>query len=329
MSSASKLRVALLGATGETGSSIMRGLLASTQPHYEITALARAASVNKPALLEYKKQGVQIAAVDLDGPEDALAATLKDFDVVISAIGPAELMQQVQLANACKAAGVGRFVPCCFATIVPPKGILVLRDIKEDIINHIKKIYLPYTIIDVGWWYNTTLPRLPSGKIDYALPPYEQSIAGEGTTPYALTDVGDIGIYTARIVGDPRTLNKYVFAYTELKTQLEIYDLIEKLSGEKVVRNHVSREDIAGGVAKAEATKLVVGTPEFYQLAIFQYWNTWGVRGDNQPEYAKYLGYLLAKDLYPDLQGKPYLQYCQEVLDGRAHGVYKGITFFE
>ncbi|KAL1895471.1 hypothetical protein Sste5346_005279 [Sporothrix stenoceras] len=72
---------------------------------------------------------------------------------------------------------------------------------------------------------------------------------------HALTnvgDIGDIGVDAARIVGDPRTLNKYVFTCTEMRAPREIYDIIETLSGEKVVRNHVPREDIAAGVAKAE-----------------------------------------------------------------------------
>jgi hypothetical protein len=68
-------------------------------------------------------------------------------------------------------------------------------------------------------------------------------------------------------------------------------------------------EKIQEGVTEAEAKKIKPSCPDFYQLAIFQYWNTWGIRGDNTPEYAKYLGYLLFKDLYPGLEGKSYESY--------------------
>jgi nucleoside-diphosphate-sugar epimerase len=107
------------------------------------------------------------------------------------------------------------------------------------VLNHIKKIYLPYTIIDIGWWYQLTLPRLPSGRIDYALTPGEPEITGDGNTPSALTDVEDIGRYTARIIADPRTLNHMVFAHSAFYTQNQVYDLIEKLSGEKIERKYV------------------------------------------------------------------------------------------
>lgn len=189
-------------------------------------------------------------------------------------------------------------------------------------------IRLPYTVIDVGWWYQNTLPRLPSGKIDYALLPYQQSIAGDGNTKYAITDISDIGKFTARIVIDPRTLNHYVFAYGELKTQNEIFSLIESLSGETVERTHVSAEEVAAAVVEGQGRKPEIATREFYELAVFQYLNTWGIRGDNEPGYAKYLGYLLATELYPEMKGKPFLQYCNEVLEGKAHAVYKDTVFF-
>lgn len=57
--------------------------------------------------------------------------------------------------------------------------------------------------------------------------------------------------------------------------------------------------------------------------ATYEYWLSWGVRGDNTPEYARYLGYLVAKDLYPDLNGRTLEAYCQEVLEGKADKVYK------
>ena len=53
-----------------------------------------------------------------------------------------------------------------------------------------------------------------------------------------------------------------------------------------------------------------------------EYPYSWGVRGDNQPEKAQYLGYLLAKDLYPDLKYTPFETYVKSVLEGSAKAVY-------
>lgn len=105
--------------------------------------------------------------------------------------------------------------------------------------NHIKQLKLNYTIIDVGWWYQLSFPRLESGNVDYAMTAANDEIVGDGNTPTAITDLRDIGRYVAKIIVDDRTLNKMVFAYDTVVSQNEIYDLMEKISGEKVVRNYV------------------------------------------------------------------------------------------
>lgn len=64
-------------------------------------------------------------------------------------------------------------------------------------------------------------------------------IIGDGKTPSAITDLRDIGNYVARIIVDPRTVNKMVFAYNTVKTPEEIYSTLEKLSGEKLERKYV------------------------------------------------------------------------------------------
>lgn len=65
-------------------------------------------------------------------------------------------------------------------------------------------------------------------------------IVGEGNTPSAMTDLRDVGRYVTRIVADLRTLNKMVFAYSELATQNQVYNLLEELSGEIIERHNVS-----------------------------------------------------------------------------------------
>jgi nucleoside-diphosphate-sugar epimerase len=99
---------------------------------------------------------------------------------------------------------------------------------------------LPYTIIDVGWWFQFTLPKLPSGRIDYAHSGLNIRIPGDGNVLSAFTDNRDIGKLVARTIADPRTLNQQVFLYSEMTTLTKVYDLLEKISGEDVPRDYVS-----------------------------------------------------------------------------------------
>jgi hypothetical protein len=53
-----------------------------------------------------------------------------------------------------------------------------------------------------------------------------------------------------------------------------------------------------------------------------EYQMSWGIRGDNAPEKAQYLGYLLAKDLYPDLEFTRFETFIAGVLEGKGKAPY-------
>lgn len=105
---------------------VLRTLLISL--NQSIVALTRATSLDKPANATLKERGVDIVAADLSGPIEHLVSILKGVDVLISAVGPQDQYAQIPLATAAKQAGVKRFVPCAFITVVPPRGIMELRD---------------------------------------------------------------------------------------------------------------------------------------------------------------------------------------------------------
>lgn len=52
------------------------------------------------------------------------------------------------------------------------------------------------------------------------------------------------------------------------------------------------------------------------ELIWYQYLMSWGVRGDNTPEKARFLGYLDAKELYPDLKWRTLEAVAREVVTG-------------
>ena len=62
------------------------------------------------------------------------------------------------------------------------------------------------------------------------------------------------------------------------------------------------------------------------KLSSLQYQYSKYVRGDNTPEYAQYLGYLGAAELYPDFVPLTFRGYLQEVLDGRGYRPYPETT---
>jgi len=121
--------------------------------------------------------------------------------------------------------------------MTPKVDVLALQ--KEDVLNHLRRLHLPYTIIDVGWWYQLTLPKLPSGRIDKAVSGLGEHIPGDGNVLSAFTHNRDVGQYVARATLDPRTLNKFVFVYSEMLTMNQVWDTLEAVSGETVPRKYV------------------------------------------------------------------------------------------
>ncbi|OAG36731.1 hypothetical protein AYO21_09115 [Fonsecaea monophora] len=316
----SKIKVLLLGATGETGASVLEGLAADDTFHVSIAV--RPSSTDKPAVRALVARGFPVIEVDLNTKLDP--SLLKPFNTVISCIGPEAQQSQLNLATAAKAAGVKRFVPCAFITICPPGGVMQLRDAKEEVYNHIFRLHLPYTIVDTGFWHQISFPPLPSGRLDDIHFMGENNLYGDGSAPNLLTDLRDIGRFVARIIKDPRTLNKKVFTWSDELSQNEIYAVAENLSGETIDKKPVSLEEMESIVAKAKQDLDADPTNIMARMALWthEYNLSKYFRRDNTRKNALYLGYLDARDLYPDFQPVSFVDYFKEILQGNGKKPY-------
>ncbi|KAE8424010.1 hypothetical protein BDV36DRAFT_242510 [Aspergillus pseudocaelatus] len=317
-----KQKVLLLGATGATGSSILDGLLETNQ--FDVEVLVRPGSVEKPSVQQIKDRGVPLRVADLNASEEELVSILQGIEILISAIGPHDLLQQKTLVRAAKSAGIKRFTPCAFITIAPPQGTMLLRDEKEIIYNEIKRLELPFTVVDVGYWHQISFPCLPSGRVDYAALVPNTTIHGDGNAPNILTDIRDIGRFVSRIIADDRTLNKYVYTWGDILTENEILNVAEELSGEKVERQYESVQEMEKRLEDAQSSLSLDPTDPGKRTLVYitQYVYSKYVRQDNQPRYAKYLGYLDARELYPDFKPISFREFFAEVLDGKGKRPY-------
>ncbi|KAK7751454.1 hypothetical protein SLS62_006539 [Diatrype stigma] len=321
---AAPIKVGVLGATGRTGETIVDGLVGSetkyvrdlsslfTYPPFtkhipsiylnpntttqEVTVLTRPSSIDNDEVKALKARGLRTVALDLaTGTKAEFLQALEGLDVLVSAVSYKALADQQRLLEAIKEAGIKRFVPCFWGTPAP-RGEQHLLDVKFDVLDAAQAIDIPYTVINVGWW--TQMPDIP----------------GDGNVPNALSDVRDIGKYAAKIIADPRTLNKFVLSYSEVFTFNQIYDLMDEVSVESI------RTPLAE--AKEKLKKDPTDFSAQWALMFNQYLDSWGLRGHNTPQYAKYLGYLDVQDLYPEGVGsKPLRTLFQEVLEGKPSGI--------
>lgn len=77
--------------------------------------------------------------------------------------------------------------------------------------------------------------------MDYAaIIPNTNIIYAGGTAENILTDKRDIGRFVVRIIKDERTLNQKVVTVGDSLTQNQIWDIVERVSDEKVPKTHVN-----------------------------------------------------------------------------------------
>ncbi|KAF2262553.1 isoflavone reductase family protein [Lojkania enalia] len=320
-----KQSVLLLGATGETGGSILEGLLENGS--FDITCLVQPSSSTKSSVQALRNRGLKIVIGDLNGSVEALAEVVRGFNTIISAISPPYQMAQIALVDAvAMTTTTSRFVPCAFTTVCPPGGVMHQRDEKEIVYQRIWGHHLPYTIIDVGYWHQFSFPRIPSGRFDYAMLLPRNDIYGDGNVPNLMSDLRDIGKFVARIVRDERTINKKVVAYSDVLSQNDVVAIVEEKSGEKVEVTHVTEDEAIQRRDKARVALEAYPSDNMNTMARWtnEYNVSKYVRKDNTLENAKYLGYIDARELYPDFQPIRFETFVQELLQGEAKKLYAG-----
>lgn len=86
---------------------------------------------------------------------------------------------------------------------------------------------------------------------------------------------------------------------------------------EKEVNTHIEEAHAALSGNPADMSAI-------YALYGYQYLLSCGIRGDNAPNNAEYLGYLNVKDLYPNIEFIKLEDYIKDALGGKAKRVYEG-----
>ncbi|PYI14495.1 NAD(P)-binding protein [Aspergillus violaceofuscus CBS 115571] len=117
-------KVSIIGATGTLGSRIASALAAAG---HEVTALQRKDS-NKPA-----PEGLRTVKVDYQN-RDELISNFTGQDVVISAVPFPQLTTEKPIIDACIAAGVKRFIPSEFTTMLESPLAINLPIAREKVL---------------------------------------------------------------------------------------------------------------------------------------------------------------------------------------------------
>ncbi|RPD57587.1 NAD-P-binding protein [Lentinus tigrinus ALCF2SS1-7] len=307
--------VLVLGGSGLTGQSIVDGLLKSGS--FRVAALVRSQSVTKAATEKLKTSGVEIRVGDLTDDYERLKEHLQGVDILISAVNARVVGQQREIFRAAKEVGVQRIVPCDWAT-PGERGVRVLTDVKFDIRDFVKELGVPYTFIDVGWWMQFYLPLPLRSTVVPKVKAMTWSFYGTGESKNLLTNLHHIGTWVARIITDPRTINKAVIIWEEEVMQKDAHEIGARVSGDgdalRSKRIQLSEDDIKKQIADGRV--LYDKNPTDYMSTVpliwAQYMYSMHFLQENTLKNAKRLGYLDARELYPDIPTQSLEEYAKE-----------------
>ncbi|XP_027152951.1 leucoanthocyanidin reductase-like isoform X1 [Coffea eugenioides] len=244
-------RILIIGATGFIGHFIAQASLASGKSTYILSRAAAPCPSKARAIKALEDQG----AISIHGSvndQEFMEKTLKEheIDIVISAVGGGNLLEQVILIRAMKAVGtIKRFLPSEFGHDVdraePVEPGLTMYNEKRRVRRLIEESGVPYTYIccnSIASWpyYDNTHPSEVS-------PPLDQfQIYGDGSVKAYFVAGADIGKFTVKATEDVRTLNKIVHFRPSCNflNINELATLWEKKIGRTLPRVVVSEDDL-------------------------------------------------------------------------------------
>ncbi|KAK6931452.1 NmrA-like domain [Dillenia turbinata] len=248
---ATKGRILIVGATGFIGGFVAEASLAAGWPTYVLVRPGSDCPL-KTSVIEALQEKGAIVIHGVINDQSLMEKLLKEheIEIVISAVGGANILDQLTLIHAMKAVGtIKRFLPSEFGHDVdradPVEPGLTMYKEKRSVRRCLEESGVPFTYIccnSIASWpyYDNTHPS-------EVLPPMDHfQIYGDGTIKAYFVAGTDIGKFTMMTVDDIRAINKSVhFRPTcNYLNMNELASLWEKKIGKVLPRVTISEDDL-------------------------------------------------------------------------------------
>ncbi|XP_024008149.1 LOW QUALITY PROTEIN: isoflavone reductase homolog P3 [Eutrema salsugineum] len=252
-------KILVIGVTGYIGKIIVEG---SAKYGHATFALVRESSLSDPVkaklVQSFKDLGVTILYGSLNQRE-SLVKAIKHVDVVISAVGRPQILDQINIIDAIKESGnVKRFLPSEFANdadrtvaIEPTLSEFIM---KAQIRRAIEAADIPYTYVVTGC-FGFFVPSLGQCHLRLKSPPRDKvSIYDNGNGKAIINSEEDIVAYTMKAVDDPRTLNKilYIHPPKNIVSQNDMVALWEGKIGKTLEKTYVSEDELLKSIQETQ-----------------------------------------------------------------------------
>ncbi|KAI8264959.1 Isoflavone reductase-like protein [Colletotrichum sp. SAR11_239] len=117
-----------------------------------------------------------------------------------------------------------------------------------------------------------------------------------------------------------------ILVYAAVLSQNQVFNMLDKMSGETTKREYMSAEAIETALTESLTVDAIKENDFDHRVKIFyEYWYSMGVRGDNTPEYAEFLGYINGTKLHSEFTPITFETFLGEVLDGKSVSIYDSL----
>jgi uncharacterized protein YbjT (DUF2867 family) len=284
--------VLVVGATGLVGGEICQRLIRRGE---RVRALVRETS-SKEKVEALRSAGVELCVGDLKDA-GSIAAACRGVEAVIStasstlsrqagdSIAAVDAEGQLNLVNAAKGAGVGRFLFVSFRR--PPGMRFPLGEAKEQVERAVKS--LNFTVIQASWFMEVWLS--PALGFDYTNA--TARIYGPGTSPISWVSFRDVAEICAMALRHRAAERKTIeFGGPEALSPLEVVARFEKAGGRPFRLEHVpeaalrAQFDEATDPMQKSFAALMLGYLNGDAMNMTSVVDTFGIRLTSIDEYA-------------------------------------------
>lgn len=256
--------IALFGANGQIGTSILKSLINCKKQNFNILAIT---PPDAPKPHGADREDIRVKAMDLlNTSRQEMVQTLSGIDAVVSALNGPVLEAQRTIQDAAADAGVKRFIPSeygmhhIYRKPNDPKGYIhPLWDAKNRLNEYamlhpaIKEGKMSYTMIGCGDFYDQDRENVWCPWTQKDVPEYNFHVIGDPDAKADYTNIGDFGQYLVACLCEPsKSENASLNFPSDHISHSEIAKLLEKYSGKPVKLDIIGEDKMHEVVADPE-----------------------------------------------------------------------------
>ncbi|KAI9719176.1 MAG: hypothetical protein M1828_006269 [Chrysothrix sp. TS-e1954] len=234
-------RVAILGANGNLGASILKALLGTKT--FEVTVLSRVSSQS------IYPDSVRVVRVSDDFPYHEIVTAFQGVDAVVVVCAGSNSELQIRLADAAVDAGVDTLIPpdfgSCDSNSPRALELVPLYRHKKAVREHLQRLSehtrLSWTSIVCGHFFDY---GLRSGLLQFDLKKRQATIFDGGNTKWSSTTLETVASAVVSVLRKPQeTKNRVLFIQSFQVTQNEIRACLEQETAQRWQVNHANHEE--------------------------------------------------------------------------------------